>query len=87
VNTLSQLKERTRAQHELRQLHAAVPGPAARRRSREFEEEVKKVLCACVPFAEDKLREILRSQRLRSVQDVLEIYGNGKGCEVCKAGA
>ena len=37
-----------------------------------------------MPFAEDKLRDILRSQRLKSVQEVLEIYGNGIGCEVCK---
>jgi nitrite reductase (NADH) large subunit len=50
----------------------------------EFEDEKKKVICGCVPFAEDKLREILRSQRLKSVQEVLEIYGNGVGCEVCK---
>jgi nitrite reductase (NADH) large subunit len=50
----------------------------------EFEEEVKTVLCACVPFAEDQLREILRSQRLKAVQEVLDIYGNGVGCEVCK---
>jgi nitrite reductase (NADH) large subunit len=83
VNTLSQLKEATRAStgcgscSKLCQdlLRAVAP---------EFEEDAKKVLCACVPFPEDKLREILRSQRLRSVQDVLEIYGNGKGCEVCK---
>jgi len=83
VNTLSQLKECTRAStgcgsctglcQDL--LRAVAP---------EFEEDAKKVICACVPFAEDKLREILRSQRLRSVQDVLEIYGNGVGCEVCK---
>ena len=41
-------------------------------------------MCGCVPFAEDKLRDILRSQRLKSVQEVLDIYGNGIGCEVCK---
>ncbi len=83
VNTMSQLKECTRAStgcgscSKLCQdlLRAVAP---------EFEEEAKRVLCACVPFPEEKLREILRSQRLRSVQDVLEIYGNGKGCEVCK---
>src|SRR5687768_9331169 len=83
VNTLSQLKETTRASTgcgsctKLCQdlLRAVAP---------EFEEESKKVICACVPFAEDKLRDILRSQRLRSVQDVLDIYGNGEGCEVCK---
>ena len=50
----------------------------------EFEEEAKKVICGCLPFAEDRLRDILRSQRLKSVQEVLEIYGNGQGCEVCK---
>ena len=37
-----------------------------------------------MPFSEDNLREILRSQQLKSVQEVLEIYGNGLGCEVCK---
>ena len=37
-----------------------------------------------MPFAEDQLREILRSQKLKSVQEVLEIYGNGIGCEICK---
>jgi nitrite reductase (NADH) large subunit len=83
VNTMSQLKECTRAGtgcgscSKLCQdlLRAVAP---------EFEEEARRVLCGCVPFPEDKLREILRSQRLRSVQEVLEIYGNGRGCEVCK---
>jgi nitrite reductase (NADH) large subunit len=83
VNTLSLLKETTRActgcgsctnlcQDLLR---AVAP---------DFEEETKKVLCGCVPFAEDRLREILRSQQLKSVQEVLDIYGNGAGCEICK---
>jgi nitrite reductase (NADH) large subunit len=83
VNTLSQLKEATRASTgcgsctKLCQdlLRAVAP---------EFEDEVKQVICGCVPFSEDRLRDILKSQRLRSVQDVLEIYGNGRGCEVCK---
>jgi nitrite reductase (NADH) large subunit len=83
VCTLSQLKEVTRASTgcgsctKLCQdlLRAVAP---------QFEEEAKRVLCACVPFAEDKLRDILKSQRLRSVQEVLDIYGNGLGCEVCK---
>ena len=83
VNTLSQLKEVTRAStgcgscttlcQDL--LRAVAP---------EFEEEVKRTICGCLPFAEERLREILRSERLKSVQDVLEIYGNGRGCEVCK---
>ena len=83
VNTLGQLKECTRASTgcgsctELCQqlLKAVAP---------EFQEESKKVLCKCVPFAEDNLREIMRGQKLRSVQEVLDIYGNGQGCEVCK---
>jgi nitrite reductase (NADH) large subunit len=83
VNTLSQLKDATRAStgcgsctslcQEL--LKAVAP---------DFEEEGRKVLCKCVPFAQENLREIVRSQRLRSVQDVLDVYGNGAGCEVCK---
>ena len=27
---------------------------------------------------------MIRTQQLRSVQDVLDIYGNGAGCEICK---
>jgi nitrite reductase (NADH) large subunit len=83
VNSLSQLKEATRAStgcgsctvlcQDL--LRAVAP---------DFEDEKKKTICACVPFGEDRLRDILRSQRLRSVQEVLEIYGNGVGCEICK---
>ena len=83
VNTLSQLKECTRAStgcgsctglcQDL--LRAVAP---------DFEDEKKKTICACVPFGEDRLRDILRSQKLRSVQEVLEIYGNGVGCEICK---
>lgn len=83
VCTLSQLKQETRAStgcgscagqcQEL--LRAVAPG---------FEEEVKKQLCPCVPFGEEQLREMVRAQRLRSVQEILEIYGNGIGCEVCR---
>jgi nitrite reductase (NADH) large subunit len=83
VNTLSQLKDTTRASTGCGSctglcqalLKAVAP---------DFEEETKKVMCGCVPYSQDNLREILRSQRLKSVQDVLDIYGNGLGCEVCK---
>ena len=83
VSTLAQLKDCTRASTGCGSctwlcqqiLKAVAP---------EFQEEHKKTICKCVPFAEDNLREILRSQKLRSVQDVLEIYGNGSGCEICK---
>ena len=83
VNTLSQLKECTRASTGCGSC-TALCQDLLRAVAPEFEEDAKKVMCACIPFAEDKLREILRSQRLRSVQEVLEIYGNGVGCEVCK---
>lgn len=83
VCTMSQLKEHTRASTGCGScagncqtlLRAVAP---------DFQEESKKVLCACVPFPEDQLREMVRSQQLKSVQEVLDIYGNGTGCEVCK---
>ena len=83
VNTLSQLKETTRASTGCGSC-TSLCQDLLRAVAPEFEEEVKKVICGCLPFAEDRLREILRSARLKSVQEVLEIYGNGPGCEVCK---
>jgi nitrite reductase (NADH) large subunit len=83
VNTLSQLKETTRASTGCGSC-TSLCQDLLRAVAPEFEDEVKKVICGCLPFAEERLREILRSERLRSVQEVLEIYGNGHGCEVCK---
>src|SRR5688572_6768237 len=83
VNTFSQLKECTRAGTGCGSC-TSLCKEILRAVAPEFEDEIKKVICACVPFAEDRLRDILRSQQLRSVQDVLEIYGNGIGCEICK---
>jgi nitrite reductase (NADH) large subunit len=50
----------------------------------DFQEETRTTLCSCVPFSYEQLREIMRGQQLKSVQEVLNVYGNGKGCEVCK---
>ncbi len=83
VNTLAQLKECTRASTGCgsctglcqQLLKAVVP---------DFQEEVRKTMCKCLALPEDNLREILRSLQLKSVQEVLDIYGNGIGCEVCK---
>jgi len=83
LTTLSQLKECTRASTgcgtctELCQslLRAVAP---------QFVEEEKHALCKCVPLSESQLREIVRTERLRSVQQVLDVYGNGIGCETCK---
>ena len=83
VNTLSQLKEATRASTSCGSC-TSLCQDILRAVAPEFEEEGKKMLCACVPFTQDNLREILRSQRLKSVQEVLDIYGDGKGCEICK---
>jgi len=83
VNTMSLLKETTRASTGCGSCTSLCQG-LLRAVAPDFEDEQKRVICGCVPFAEDRLREILRSERLKSVQDVLEIYGNGVGCEVCK---
>jgi nitrite reductase (NADH) large subunit len=56
-------------------LRAVAPG---------FEEETRTTLCSCLPFSYEQLRDIVRGQQLKSVQEVLNIYGNRKGCEVCK---
>ncbi|HYO79769.1 MAG TPA: nitrite reductase large subunit NirB, partial [Bryobacteraceae bacterium] len=83
ICTMSQLKAETRAStgcgscagqcQEL--LRAVAPS---------FEDEQKSTLCGCVPYSESQLREMVRTQQLRSVQEVLDIYGNGTGCEVCR---
>ena len=83
LNTLSQLKECTRAATSCGSCTSLCQG-LLKAVAPDFEDEKKKVICACVPFGEDQLRDILRSQKLKSVQEVLEIYGNGIGCEVCK---
>lgn len=83
ITTMAELKDRTRASSGCGTcagtctsiLKAVCPN---------FSEEGHKVLCACVPLTQDQLREIIRGQQLTSVQDVLDIYGNGKGCEICK---
>lgn len=83
VNTLAQLKDRTRASTGCGSC-SGLCSDLLRAAAPDFVEDGQKVLCACIPFPQEKLREIIRSQKLHSVQDVLDIYGNGKGCEVCK---
>ncbi|MGC4056168.1 MAG: (2Fe-2S)-binding protein [Paludibaculum sp.] len=83
ICTLSQLKEATRASAGCGScagtctalLAAVAPG---------FEPDVKQVLCSCVPFPEEQLREMVHTQQIRSVQQVLDIYGNGTGSEKCR---
>lgn len=83
ITTMGQLKERTKASTSCgtcaglcqKLLRAVVP---------DFQEETKTTLCACVPFSYERLRDIVRGQKLKSVEEVLAVYGNRKGCEVCK---
>jgi nitrite reductase (NADH) large subunit len=83
LSTLAQLKDRTRASTGCGSCTALCQG-LLRAVAPEFQEEKVKVLCDCVPFPQEKLREIVRSQQLKSVREVLNIYGNGVGCEICK---
>ena len=83
VNTLALLKDSTRASTGCGTC-AGLCQQILRAVAPEFQEDTKKTICECIPFAEEPLREIVRSQRLRSVQEVLEIYGDGVGCEICK---
>ena len=83
INTLDELKHHTRASTSCgsctglcqQLLRAVAP---------EFQEETRTTLCSCVPFSYEQLREIVRGQQLKSVQEVLNVYGNRRGCEVCK---
>jgi nitrite reductase (NADH) large subunit len=83
IVTLQALKEKTRASTSCgtctglceKLLRAVTP---------DFQEETKTTLCSCVPFSYEQLRDIIRGQKLKSVEEVLNVYGNRKGCEVCK---
>ena len=83
VNTLSQLKETHARQHGLRQLHALCQA-LLKAVAPEFEEETRKVLCGCVPLFAGQPSRDSSQPAAQSVQEVLDIYGNGQGCEVCK---
>jgi nitrite reductase (NADH) large subunit len=43
-----------------------------------------KLLCECVPHPKEELRRGARNQNLRSVSEVLAVYGNGAGCASCR---
>jgi nitrite reductase (NADH) large subunit len=83
VATLSQLKERTRASTSCGTC-TGLCEKLLRAVTSDFREETKTTLCSCLPFSYEQLRDIVRGQQLKSVDVVLHIYGNSKGCEVCK---
>ena len=83
ITTMKGLKEHTRASTSCGTC-AGLCEKLLRAVAPDFQEETKTTLCACVPFSYERLREIARSQQLKSVEEVLAVYGNRKGCEVCK---
>lgn len=83
ISTMTELKDRTRASTGCGSC-GTLCSKLLKAVASDFEDDRQKVLCGCVPFPQEKLRDIVRSQQLKSVQDVLDIYGNGKGCEICK---
>ncbi len=83
VNTLAQLKECTRASTGCGSCTSLCQQLLLAWRPI-FKKSKRRPSASAFPIPKSNLREILRSQQLRSVQEVLEIYGNGQGCEVCK---
>ena len=83
IKTISQLKQRTKASTSCGTC-AGLCEKLLRAVAPDFEVETKTTLCSCVPFSYERLREIVRAQKLKSVEEVLAVYGNRKGCEVCK---
>jgi nitrite reductase (NADH) large subunit len=43
-----------------------------------------KLVCECVPHPKEELRRGVRNQNLRSVSEVLAVYGDGAGCAKCR---
>jgi nitrite reductase (NADH) large subunit len=84
ADTLAELKRTTRAstscgscagtcQLLLRLVRGEASTPAGPR-----------LLCECVPHPREDLRRGIRNQDLRSVSQVLAVYGNGSGCSSCR---
>ena len=70
--------------YRLRQLHGACASSCSKPLCLSSRKRRKESCANACLSAKNNLRDILRSQRLKSVQEVLDIYGNGHGCEVCK---
>jgi nitrite reductase (NADH) large subunit len=83
VRTLAQLKESTRASTGLRQLQRQLPADPEGGGPR-FRRENQKLLCKCVPFTQENLREIIQSQRSRAYSRCSPFTAMAEGCEICK---
>ena len=69
--------------HRLRKLLGNLPADSESRRAAIRRRDQEGVVFMRAVHAGESARDH-PSQQLRSVQDVLDIYGNGAGCEVCK---
>lgn len=49
-------------------------------------QDTPKQLCNCIPRAWEEIRSEVISSGLKSVTEVLHRFGNGAGCETCRAG-
>jgi len=84
LKTLTQVKECTKASTGCGTCTGTVQNILKVVTGADFSEEEKETLCPCVPFEREQIREIILTQKLKNVQDILDIYGKGNGCYVCK---
>ena len=83
IATLGQLKQHTRASTGCGSCKGLCE-KLVRAVAPDFKEETRTNLCSCIPFSYEQLRGIVRNQQLKSVEEVLTVYGIGSGCEICK---
>jgi nitrite reductase (NADH) large subunit len=46
--------------------------------------EVKNHLCEHFPYSRQELYHLVRTQGVQTFQELITLYGSGKGCEICK---
>ena len=68
----------------LRKLHGTLPATAQGRGCRNSRKRPRKICASAFPSPKTTCAKSCAARSLRSVQEVLDIYGNGNGCEVCK---
>ncbi len=83
ITNMTQLKQRTRASSSCGTC-AGTCEKLLRAVATDFQQETRTTICNCLPFSYEQLKGIVKTQQLKSVEEVLHVYGNRKGCEVCK---
>ena len=84
LKTVSEVKACTKASSGCGTCACLVQGILKVVAGADFQEEKKNILCSCIPFPKEQIRTMIKTQNLKSVQDILDIYGNGLGCSLCK---